>query len=236
MKYSTHIFLCFLAIALCHCKRKTNISLTAYNYALAEPIAGAKVVIIERKSGGGIFSPIFSCKEIAQATTDANGECVFDKTRLKTRESYDYFAVVNYAYGKAQGYPCGGKTSGFFNVGKTNSQVLNYSNFECYLRIQYNNKLNPAQTGDSLYLYISSPKYTVPEQPYPFGGGGVFINWNYYGDPGYPYNSLIQTNIVKTNAGKHVLYVYKKKLGVVTQTWDTIKIHPYTTKIIEINW
>lgn len=226
-----------MAITLCHCKRKTNISLTAYNYALAEPIAGANVVIVERKSGGGVFSPMYSCKEIAKAITDGNGECMFDKERLKTRESYDYFAVVNYAYSKAQSYPCGGKTSGFFNVGKTNSQVLNYSSFECYFKVQTNNILNPSIPGDSISMHISSPKYTVPGKPYPFGGGGVFGGWAYYGDKNFPYPSTAISNTAeKSNAGKHVLYVYKKKLGVATETWDTIKIYPYTTKIIEINW
>jgi hypothetical protein len=217
------------------CKRSTDIKISAFNYALNEPIADANVVIIERKQGG-IFSPSYSCKEIANATTDSNGECLFSRERLKTRNAYEYFVVINYAYGRSQSYPCGGKTSGYLTVGKTSEQFIHYETYDAYFQVQYNNLLNPAQPGDSLAIGIGSPLYSIPGEPYPFGGGGVYGTAFSTNSINYPFPSSLTTGVVTTNAGKQVVHSYKKKLGVVTLTYDTVKIMPYETKIITINW
>jgi hypothetical protein len=94
---------------------------------------------------------------------------------------------------------------------------------------------NPAVNGDSLILSINSPRYEVPNQPYPFGGGGVFFSSPVYksGPWGTPF---ILQDINKTIAGKHTIHIRKRKMGIVTQTIDTVKIYPYETKTIEINW
>lgn len=101
--------------------------------------------------------------------------------------------------------------------------------------MQYNNLLNPAQPGDSIHIYISTPLYYLPGEPYSFGGG-AFLDFSSYNDHNYPYPSFIDIPSKKTNAGKNVLKIYKKKMGIITQTIDTIKIYPYETKTIEINW
>lgn len=223
-------------LILSTCRKKTTIRIRTYNYALAEPITNANVVIIERKSGGGILSAGYNCKEIAQAVTDSKGECEFDKERLRTKDNYDYFVVINHAYGKEQAYPCGGKTSGYLNVGKTNEQLIHYSSFDAFFQIKYNHLLNPAEPGDSLNIGITSPKYSIPGQAHPFGGGGAFTAFPYYGANGYPFAAEILTPPVKTNAGKHIMYIYKRKMGLVTTSVDTVKIYPYETKIIDVNW
>ena len=32
------------------------------------------------------------------------------------------------------------------------------------------------------------------------------------------------------------MYTRKRKMGIVTTSVDTIKIYPYETKIIDVNW
>lgn len=235
IKFFKYVLLILLALSFNTCKRSTALKVTAFNYALNEPIANANVVIVERKTSGWL-SASYSCREVANATTDSNGECLFDEEKLKNREAYDYYAVINNAYGKAQYYPCGGKTSGFLAIGKVNEKQIHSENFEAYIKVQYNNLLNPAQAGDSIAVGVITPEYRVPGEPYAFGGGGIFSNRNYYGDNNFPYSSQFISNSITTIGGKHILKIYKKKMGVVTNTVDTIKIYPYETKLIEINW
>ena len=236
MKLFKYILIIICVCSFLTCRKKTNATAIAFNYALNEPIANATIVLVEKHDGGGIFSSNSACKEIASTTSNTNGECFFDKEKLKTNKKYSYYLAIKNAYGKAQSYSCGGKTSGFLDIGKTNQQILNLSDFDAYFKIQYNNLLNPSQAGDSIAVGVISPKYIVPNQPYPFGGGGVFAGWSYYGDNNYPYAPLITSFTKTTNAGKNVLYIYKKKMGVVSQSTDTIKIYPYETKIITIDW
>jgi hypothetical protein len=222
-----------ILILFCSCKKKTSIKTQVFNYALGEPIANATIVIVERHQNGWTNT---SCREIASATTDSNGECEFDKEKLRRRGSYDYFLAIGNAYGQPQSYPCGGKTSGFLEVGKNNEQNLNASYFDAFFKVQYNNLLNPSQPGDSLNIYITSPKFSVPGEPFPFGGGGAFGAFPYYGCNGFPFPAVFTTASTKTNAGKHIMTIYKKKVGVISTSVDTVKIYPYETKTIEINW
>ena len=168
----------YLSVLLCivlftSCKKETNIDVTVYNYAMAEPVADATVVLLEQTgdAGGGSGA---SCKVIATATTDNNGHCVFSKEKLRTSSSYKYACNVSYAYGKNQTYTCGQKASNLLQVGKTNELTLNLSSFDAYIRVQYINLLNPSISGDSLIISIGSPKYQVPGEPYPYGGEGYF--------------------------------------------------------------
>jgi hypothetical protein len=144
------------------CKKKTAIEANVYNYRLDEPVANARVVLVERKESGLLVSDI-SCTEIASATTDAQGNCSFDKEKLKTGAKYTYYLAVAEAYGKAQDYPCGGKTSGFLEIGENQNQKLDVGGIEATLRIQFNNLLNPSQPGDSLIIGLSTIEYNTPK-------------------------------------------------------------------------
>ena len=234
MRYLAVIFILCLFTT---CRKKSDIEITAYNYALGEPIADAEVIIVESKLRGGLFSASAECEEIAHATTDANGRCAFDNLKLKTKKGVQYAAKIKYSYGKDDFFNCNVTQNSEVEKAGANNLVLNSSTYDCYFKVKINNLLDPSISGDSLYEYATSPRYEVPGQPYPFGGGGVFIGWSSHGDNGFPYPPVVVSDKwVKSNAGKHVLKIYKKKMGVVTQTVDTIKIYPYETKLIEINW
>jgi hypothetical protein len=206
-----------------------------YNYALGEPITDAKVVLIKTKLSGGLFSAGYECKNIEEKTVDVNGYCYFEDERLRTDNTYQYACKIKYAYGKEIKYNCNPTENSVILAGKTNEKVLHDETFDCFFKVQYNNMFNPAVNGDSLILSINSPRYEVPNQPYPFGGGGVFFSSPVYksGPWGTPF---ILQDINKTIAGKHTIHIRKRKMGIVTQTIDTVKIYPYETKTIEINW
>lgn len=217
------------------CRKKSDVTITAWNYALAEPIANAEVIIVESKFEGGLFNANSTCKEIAKAITDANGKCIFNDIKLKKTKGVQYAAKLKYSYGKSDRYNCNVTENSEVKLGNS-TVVLNSSTYDCFFKIQTNNLLTPSLPGDSLIARIKSPKYEVPGQPYPFGGGGVFFTGPYYGANGFPYPSTLFSEVKPTNAGKNVLYIRKRKLGIITQTVDTIKIYPYETKLIEINW
>jgi hypothetical protein len=155
------------------------VNIKVFNYALNEPIAGAKVVLVERKESG-LFASNSSCAGIASATTNLNGECNFDNEKLKRRNNFDYFFAMSEAYNMLQSYPCGGKTSGLIVKGKTQEQILNLSNFDAYFKVQIINLFNTASNGDSLLITVTTPKFMVPGQPYLFGGGGVYYGGGIY--------------------------------------------------------
>ena len=235
IKYSLFII---ILLVFTTCKKKTDIKVIAYNYAMGEPISNATIVIVEKKgeNGGGIFAGNASCKIIASAITDNNGECYFDKEKLRTNKNLSYFVNISNAYGKDESYPCGGYSVNSIDVGKTNTKIVNDSYIDAYFKVKYVNLLNPSISGDSLNISIAVPKWTVPGQPYPFGGGGAFGNYNSNGDTHYPYASLITTPTQKTIAGKNPVYIRKRKMGVVTIILDTIKIQPYQTATYVVNW
>jgi hypothetical protein len=235
IKLFKYVALCCALLTLITCKKKSSITVKAYNYAMGEPIANAEVIIVESKIEGGLFSATSDCKEVAHATTDANGQCVFTDLKLKKKQSVQYAAKIKYSYGKSDLYNCNVTENSEIKLG-SNNLVLNSSTYDCFFKVQYNNLLNPSQVGDSMIVSISSPKYEVLGQPYPFGGGGAFGNKNLYGDNNYPYPTVFSSNLIKSNGGKHILRINKVKMGVVTQTIDTVKIYPYETKIVEVNW
>lgn len=67
-------------------------------------------------------------------------------------------------------------------------------------------------------------------------GGGAIAASPYYGCPGFPFNASILTSAEKTNAGKNVVYIRKRKMGIVTSSIDTVKVYPYQTFIYTVNW
>lgn len=174
VKFIKHTAVAALLLTLVTCKKKTTIDVQVFDYALNEPVANAKVVLVERKESG-VFSSDASCNEIATSITDAYGNCSFDKEKLKTSSSYQYFMAITESYGKAQSYPCGGKTSGFLNVGTTNQKKLEVGIIASFIKVQLNNLFNPAQSGDSLIINIYNPKYTLPESGNTRGGGGFYL-------------------------------------------------------------
>ncbi len=235
LKYILAIFItltCFTA-----CKRKTTIKIKVYNAALAEYVANATVAIVEKKgdAGAGILGAAASCKEIFTATTDANGECTFDKEKLKTKNKVNYFCAVTQSWGQVQYYSCGNRTDRFLTVGKTNDIIVG-DEAEAYFQIQYNNLLNPSQAGDSLVVGLITIEYTNPKGSVVQGGGGVFGNRNENGDNNFPYQNIWLTTKEKTKAQRLLRYVKKRKLGVVTTSVDTIKVYPNKDNIIQINW
>lgn len=233
MKPVKYFILIIVTIICITCKKKTTIKVKLLNPILNEYVSNATIVLVERHKGG-IFGGI-SCKEIATTVTDNNGECLFDKDKLRTNGNYDYYCAVKESWGIPQTYPCGGKTSRFLAKGKTQDLLMtDYA--DGYLRVQYNNLLNPSQSGDSLIIGISTIGYYDPIVGDVPGGGGVFGNWNYYGESGYPFPAIILSDPVKTIGGKKLVFIRKHKMGVITTSVDTIKVYPNQTTIVQVNW
>jgi hypothetical protein len=230
------LVLFFISLFCSTCKKKTTIKVKVFNYALNEPIANATVALVERKLSGGLFAADYSCEELMSLQTDANGECSFNEEKLRDKKKYTYFFGITNAYGLAQSYPCGGKSSGFIKVGGAQTTILNLSSFNGFIKIRESNLLNPSQNGDSLILLINSSIYNLPNDNNPQGGGGVLNSYSYYGDKGYPYPGILNSNEIETPCGIKIVKVRKRKMGVVTTSVDTVKIYPNETKIIEINW
>jgi 5-hydroxyisourate hydrolase-like protein (transthyretin family) len=233
IKYILFFFGIIISLFLTNCKKKTTIDVIVYDYAMGEPVSNAVVVLVDRKETG-VFSSNTSCKEVARANTDSEGRCSFNNEKLKTKSSVQYYVAIAEAYNKTQSYPCGGRTSGYVKVGSVQKTVLDAGSFDAFLKVQYNNLLNPSQAGDSLVITIANPKYQVPGEPYLYGGGGVFYALPTY--TGLTPDPIIITSAVKTNAGKNTVHIRKRKMGVVTHTVDTIKIYPYETRLVPVNW
>jgi hypothetical protein len=168
-KYLKHTLAVVVIFMFTTCKKKTNIDVTLFNYALNEPVANAKVVLVERKLS--TFGSNYSCEEIDSKTTDANGKCSFDREKLKTNSKYQYYLAKTEVYGKAQTYPCEGKTSGFLKVGSTSRQTIEAGNFPAFFKVQLNDFLIPSQANDSFFVSVRNPEYKVPGEQYPRGGG-----------------------------------------------------------------
>ncbi|MBL7910762.1 MAG: hypothetical protein JNJ41_06895 [Bacteroidia bacterium] len=225
----------FVLVIIVTCKKKTSIRVKLFNPALNEYVANGTVVLVEKKgdSGGGIFSGTSSCKEVASAVTDANGECYFDNEKL--RSNRDYFLAVKESWGSEQGYPCGGSYFGNVEKGGTHDMVV-IDEADGYFQIQYNNLLNPSQQDDSLIVSLVSIEYNNPKGGVVQGNGGVFGNWNYYGQNGFPFPSTIIVTPIKTKGQRLKRTIRKRKMGIVTTTIDTVKVYPKQTTIIPINW
>ena len=228
----------FLVLAsLTTCKRKTTITIRVFNPALDEYVANAKVILIERKGegSGGFLVPAASCKEIAEVTSDANGYCSFDKERLKINNNRTYFCSIKESWGKTQFYTCAGRTSGFIDVGKTQDIILS-DEADAYVQVQYNNALNPSVSGDSLIVSISGIKYINPKDGKEIGGGGINGGISTHDDPNYPFASILKSEIIKTTGQRLRRQIRKRKMGVVTDVVDTIKVYPNTLTTVMINW
>ena len=148
-------------VALSACKKKTSIQVRVFNYAMNEPITDAKVTLIQTQVSGGLFSGGYTCKTIAEQTADANGYCYFDKEKLRMGSDYEYACKISYAYGTEQAYNCTPTQNSKVDVGKDNDKIIHNESFDAYVRVQYNNLLNPSMSGDSLlyhYLICFSPK------------------------------------------------------------------------------
>jgi hypothetical protein len=219
------------------CKKSTTIDVTVYNYALDESVPGATVVLVERKEDG-LFASDPACKEIATAVCNADGKCSFNREKLKTNKKFKYFLGLKEAYGVKGSYPCSGKTSGFLDVGTGQAQILNADIFDGFVRLRFNNMLNPSQPGDSLIVGLSTIEYPNPKGGVVQGGGGILYGGGFYaiGNPAPSYQSVILTEPVKTKGQRLRRYVRKHKLGVITLKIDTIKVYPNTTTIVDIDW
>jgi hypothetical protein len=231
LKYFVVLALCLFCLT---CKKKTTIKVEVFNFALNEPIANATVALVERKLNN--FGASYSCNEIETRTTDANGECSFDREKLKTNSKYQYYFAITSAYGIQQSYPCAGKTSGFIKVGESQEQVLNYSNIDGSIFFETNNLLNPAQIGDSLSLYMNSDIYYVANDPNNKGGGGVQNSYSFYGDYSYPYPTKMTSNIIKTPCGYKTLRIRKRKLGNAETIFVKYKVLPNETTRVVVDW
>lgn len=233
------IYLVLIAVVclISSCRKKTSVTVKLFNPALNEYVANATVVLVEKKgeSGGGIFGGNASCKEIAVMTTDANGECYFDKENLRTAGKYNYFCAVKQSWGLDQFYTCGGRTSGFIEKGGS-QQIILTDEADGFLQVQFNNLLNPSQQGDSLIVSLVTIEYPNPKGGVVQGNGGVFGNYNFYGEHGFPFPAVIISNIIKTKGQRLKRRIRKIKMGVLTTSVDTIKVYPNQTKIVEINW
>lgn len=215
------------------CKKKTTIHVKVFNPALNEYVAGAVISLMEIKDGS-LFSKD-ECNEIATATTDGNGIAQFDKEKLRKKNKYHYKLGIKESWGIAHQNPCGSQTQDYLDVGKTQEvQLSDY--METSLNVQYNNLLNPSISGDSLTVVINTAVYYDPMSGRTQGGGGVFISFPHNGDGSYPYPSPLSYSSVKFNAGKLVVVLHKRKMGVVSDTMYTVKAYPNQSNIIQINW
>ena len=66
--------------------------------------------------------------------------------------------------------------------------------------------------------------------------GGVMGGYYSTTSPSYPFPTSLLSNTVKTDAGKNSVYIRKRKMGVVSVIYDTIKIQPYQTGTYTVNW
>ena len=214
-----------LLLFLSNCRKSTSIEITVHNYDIGENVPNAEVVIIERKQGG-LLNSSAECKIISTATTDASGHCSFNRERLRIGKKYDYFMGVKSAYGVEQNLPCEGKASGFLKIGDSNEFTLATGKFKAEFILQINNMLTPSVAGDSLIVVCNNL------------GGGTFMLGGGWLDPNYPLpsqNPLI-SGPEKTEAGKKVIYIRKRKLGAVTFSIDTALVRPLETRTYVIDW
>lgn len=171
MRLYNLIFIILLVLVLTTCKKKTTIKVKLLNPALNEYVANAKVVLVQRKETA--FGS-YSCEEIASAVTDNNGECFFDKKKLKSASKFQYLCAVTESWGVQQAYPCAGKTSNYLAKGDEQDWLLtDYA--DGFLQVQYNNLLNPSQPNDSLVVSIYTAVYYDPILGHTQGGGFLEI-------------------------------------------------------------
>lgn len=227
-----YVLIIVCLVFLTTCKKKTTIKVKLFNPALNEYVANAKIVLVERKQ----TARETTCMEIASAVTDNNGNCYFDKEKLRSTSKYQYYCAVTESWGVQQSYPCAGKSSRFLSKGDEQDWLMtDYA--DGYLQVQLNNLLNPSQPADSLIVDIFSAVYYDPLLGHTQGGGGLFIALPYHdinNPPNYP--AVILDNPIKTLGGRKVVRIRKRKFGVVTTQIDTIKVYPGQTKLYQINW
>ena len=234
MKKLIIVIVCLIVLSTC--KKKTSIRVRVFNYAMNEPITDAKVTLIQSKLSGGLFSSGYTCNTIDEKMVDADGYCYFDKEKLRTNSNYQYACKISYAYGQYQSYNCTPTQNSSIEVGKENEKIIHTERFDAYVRVQINNMLSPSISGDSLYISVDYPEYQSPDDTYSQGGGGVSVGGGWHDSPYYPFPSLILWSPAKTIGGKNSVYIRKRKMGVVTVLYDTIKIQPYTTATYTVNW
>ena len=214
------------------CKKNTTVTVKLFNPALNEYVANATIVLLEQ-TDKSLFSSS-SCKEIASATTDANGVAVFSKENLRTSSSYHYQLGVKDSWGIAHENTCSTQTQNYLDVGKTQEiQISDY--IEAQFEMQINNALNPSISGDSLVSIVAPMVYYDPMIGHTQGGGG-----GGYGvlTQGTTYPSIIITPKTKIFANRLVVTTRKRKMGVVTESIDTVRMHPYNGAVttVQINW
>lgn len=170
MRVLNYILFFAVIFTLLTCKKKTTINVKVFNPGLNEYVPNAIVSLMEIKDGN-LFSQN-ECKEIATATTDANGVAYFDKEKLHTRNKFHYKLGIKESWGIAHQNPCGSQTQNYLDVGKTQDVQLSD-----YLEIEYNvqidpSLLNPSVSGDSLIAEIAPMEYYDPMIGHTQGGGG----------------------------------------------------------------
>jgi hypothetical protein len=218
------LFILFFA----SCKKETTITVKVFNPALNEYVANATVVLLESKSS--------NCTEIASGTTDNNGAIVFSKEKLHTSSSYKYYFGVKESWGITHESPCGTITLNYVDVGKT-QEIMLTDYVDTQYKLQINNALSPSITGDSLICGIEQSYYCGPVYNHCQGGGvgGSILTH----DLNYPMTSLyIGPVSAKLFANRLIVKTRKRKMGVVTTSIDTVRMHPYNgaVTIVQVNW
>ena len=237
IKISKYFFIFLLALAITTCKKKTSIKVKLFNPALNEYVANAKIVLVDKKgySNDGKHAGSKDCEEIANAITDNNGECFFDREKLVSSKKHNYFVAVKESWGAEQFYPCGGDALCYIDVGNNNDKVLSDVG-EADFIIQYNNLLNPSQQDDSLIVNLFTIGYTDLVGNVFQGNEGVFGTSHFYGYNGFPFASSFTTPLMKIKSQRLKCTIRKRKMGIVTTTVDTVKVYPNQTTTIPINW
>ena len=67
-------------------------------------------------------------------------------------------------------------------------------------------------------------------------GGGINGGISTHDDPNYPFASILKSEIIKTTGQRLRRHIRKRKMGVVTDVVDTIKVYPNTLTTVMINW
>jgi hypothetical protein len=234
MKLLKHILFISSLVIFFSCKKNTTVTIKLFNPALNEYVANATIVLLEQ-TDKSLFSSS-SCKEIASATTDANGVAVFSKENLRTSSSYHYQLGVKDSWGIAHENTCSTQTQNYLDVGKTQEiQISDY--IEAQFKMQINNALNPSISGDSLVSIVAPMVYYDPMIGHTQGGGGGGYS-NLTHDISYPVVPVKTWLSDKIFANRLVVTIRKRKMGVVTTSIDTVRMHPYNGAIttVQINW
>lgn len=231
-KPKASLLLLLFALSLSTCTKKPeSIKVQVYNPFYDQGVAGAEITLVETKENS--FTKNFECQVLQEVRTDAQGEALIEKAKLKKKDNYTYVVKVNKAYNETvRNAGLCGNFLGDHVLPKTNEAIT--------MQLIY---MPPFQTGWSIKItnlkgsgFGSSSKDSISVRVFQdfgfvegwddqfngsqFNGSKREIGSLNLNPAGVPINadsvSYPQSQFFPTPFGKHKVVVYKKKSGVVT--------------------